>query len=323
MIITNRTDIPLPIQVWAINDNYDYVEDSAYFSVTQLLKPVRQIVLQKRVDYDSLTKDVEDYLATAMGNSIHDSVEKAWKQNYKKCLMQLGFNENVVAKYKINPVKEELNEGDIPIYLEQRSVREMNGYKIGGKFDFVANGLLHDIKSTTTMKYKKGSSDKDYQLQGSLYRWLNQDIIEDDFIRISFVFTDWSKLNALKDPSGYPQTRSLYKDIPLLSVEETEKWLSNKLDSIKKYMDTEEKDLPKCTDEELWRTPTVYKYYSNPAATRATKNFDSYTEGYKYWQFDKKGVGVLRTVVGEARRCKYCSASSICSQYKEMCGGTN
>lgn len=322
MIITNRTDVPLPVCVWAVNDNYDHVEDPSYFSVTQLLKPVRQIVLQRRVDYQTLTSDIDDFLARAIGNSIHDSIEKAWVFNYKKCLEQLGFSQNLIDKYKINPQEGELKEGDIPIYLEKRTVREMNGYKIGGKFDFVANGLLHDNKSTTTMKWLKSSSDKDYQLQGSLYRWLNQDIIKDDFIRINYVFTDWSKLSAIKDPK-YPQSRAAYKDIPLLSVEETEKWLSNKLDTVKKCLDMDEKDLPKCTDEELWRTPTVYKYYSNPAATRATKNFDSYTEGYKYWQFDKKGIGVLRTVVGEPRRCAYCSASSMCSQYKEMCGGTN
>ena len=316
-IVTNVTNIPLTLAVWAVNDKYDYVNDPTYFSVTSLLKPIRQIILQRRVDMSTLSTDVEDYLARAMGTSIHDSIEKAWTENYKKNLSILGVKDNVIERFKINPKPGSLKEGDLPIYLEQRSVKEFNGYKVGGKFDFIMDGLLHDNKSTTTMKWIKGSSDEDYKLQGSLYRWLNQDKITEDFIRINFVFTDWSKLSAMKDPT-YPQHRATYKDIKLLSIEETEKWLSNKLVQISKYLNEPEEKLPECTDEELWRTPTKYKYFSNPKATRATKNFDSQMEAYKYMMVEKGGVGTIKIVPGEPRRCAYCSASSICSQCKRI-----
>lgn len=315
MKITNVTNIPMTIAVWAVNDSYDYVNDPKYFSVTSLLKPIRQIILQRRVDMATVSTDVEDFLARAMGTSIHDSIEKAWTQNYVECMKKLGYQESLINKIRVNPETHE--EGTIPIYLEKRSIKEFNGFKIGGKFDFVADGLLHDNKSTTTMKWLKGSSDNDYKLQGSLYRWLNQDIIKDDFIRINYVFTDWSKLSALKDPN-YPQHRATFKDIPLLSIPETEEFLRVKLDLINKHMDTPEDQLPKCSDEELWRTPTKYKYFSNPSATRATKNFDSYNEAYKYMMIEKKGKGCVKTCPGEARRCTYCSAASICSQFKEM-----
>lgn len=316
MQITNHADIPLALAVWAINDSYDYVNDPNYFSVTTLLKSIRQIVLSRRVNTEELSKDVEDFLATAMGTSIHDSIEKAWISSYKNGLKKLGIPDNIICRFKINPDKSTVTEDDIPVYLEQRSIKELGSYKIGGKFDFVADGLLHDNKSTTTMKWLKGSSDKDYQMQGSLYRWLNPDIITEDFIRINFVFTDWSKLAALKDPA-YPQHRAVYRDIPLLSYQETENWLQAKLNQIQHYMNVDEKELPLCTDEELWRTPTVYKYYSNPSAQRATKNFESQMEAYKYMQIEKKGKGIIKIVPGEARRCKYCIAASICSQFKK------
>ncbi len=321
-VITNVSNIPLTLAVWAVNDKYDYVNDPTYYSVTALLKPVRQIILQRRVDMNTVSTDVEDYLARAMGTSIHDSIEKAWVENYKKNLAILGVQDKVIEKFKINPKKEDLKEGDIPVYLEQRNIKEFNGYKIGGKFDFVADGLLHDNKSTTTMKWTKGSSDEDYKLQGSLYKWLNRDKITEDYIRINFVFTDWSKLSAMKDPS-YPQHRAAYRDIKLLSLSETEDWLSKKLDQISKYKDAPEEALPECSDEELWRTPTKYKYFSNPAATRATKNFDSHMEAYKYMMIEKKGLGAIRVVPGEPRRCAYCSAASICSQCKRMLGDKN
>lgn len=317
MRITNQYGFPLALSVWAVNDSYDYVSDPKYFSVTNLLKPIRQIVLQRRIDPETLTTDVDDFLARAIGSSIHDSIEKAWVNNYVDCLKRLGVQENVIKRFKINPQKDSLKEGDIPVYIEQRTIKEHDGYKVGGKFDFVADGLLHDNKSTTTMKWTKNSSDKDYMLQGSLYRWLNPDIIKEDYIRINFVFTDWRKLDALKDPT-YPQQRAAYRDIPLMSVADTEMWLSNKLKQIEQHLNTPEEQLPECSDEELWRTPTKYKYFANPSASRATKNFDSYTDAYRYMMINKEGKGCVRTVPGEPRRCNYCSAASICSQRARM-----
>jgi len=315
MKFTNASNIPLPIAVWAVNDNYDYVDDPHYLSVTSLLKPVRVIILGKRVDYENLSNDVENLVASAMGTSIHDSIESAWLKNYKENLKVLGYADSVIDRFKINP--ETVNEGDIPIYIEQRNVKEFNGYKIGGKFDFVADGLLHDNKSTTAYKWTTGSSDEDYQLQGSLYRWLNPDKITEDFIRINFVFTDWQKLMAIKD-SSYPQHRAMFKDIPLLSIPETEAWLRRKLDLVTKYWDAKEEDIPECTDEELWRTPTQYKYYANPEATRATKNFDNLMEANKFKA--QKGKGIVKIIPGEARRCNYCSATGICSQFRRLHG---
>lgn len=322
MKITNQYGFPLALSVWAVNDSYDYVDDPKYFSVTNLLKPIRQIVLQRRVDPETLSTDVDDFLARAMGTSIHDSIEKAWVHNYAECLKRLGIQENVIKRFKINPEKDSLKEGDIPVYLEQRTIKNCGEYKIGGKFDFVADGLLHDNKSTTTMKWTKGSSDKDYQLQGSLYRWLNPEIITSDVIRINYLFTDWSKLSAMKDPK-YPQHRAAYKDIPLLSLDETQEWLQNKLSQIEHYMNTPEEQLPECSDEELWRTPTKYKYFANPNASRATKNFDNQNDAYKYMMIEKQGKGCIRVVPGEPRRCAYCSAASICSQRARMFNPVN
>lgn len=322
MKITNNSDLPLPILLWAVNDSYDYVEDPKYISVTTLLKPVRQIILSRRINQNELSVDAEDYLAASMGTAIHDSIEKAWTQNHEKNLQKLGFNETYINKFKVNPKPEEVKEGDIPVYLEHRSVKEFKGWKIGGKFDFVLNGLLHDNKSTTTMKWTKGSSDNDYRIQGSLYRWLNQDIITEDYIRINFIFTDWSKANALKDPS-YPQHRAMYRDIPLMSIQETEAWLMQKLSVLDKYMEADEKDIPLCPEDMLWRTPTKFKFYSNPQAQRATKVFDNQWDAYRYQQIEKNGQGIIKTFVGEARRCRYCNACSLCSQFtKEFPNGT-
>ena len=49
MIITNNHGISLPLAVWLLHDDYDYVKDENYISATSLLKSTKQIILSKRI----------------------------------------------------------------------------------------------------------------------------------------------------------------------------------------------------------------------------------------------------------------------------------
>lgn len=319
-VVTNKGDIPLGLAVWLLHDEYDYIDEPNYISVTGLMKPLRHIILPARVPKELQQSDVEDYISRALGHSLHDSIEKAWLRGHRRSLQLLGYPEKVIDRVLINPTAEELAavENPVPVYLEQRAFRTIviNGvtYTIGGKFDMVAEGIVHDNKSTTAYTWLYGTKDDDYKLQGSLYRWLNPDKITEDFIRINFIFTDWQKMSAKQNPN-YPQKRCLYKDIPLMSMEETEEWIRWKLSQVIKFKDTPENQLPECTDEELWRSAPQYKYYSDPSKTsgRSTKNFDSPTEA-RAFMAEKGGKGVVIAVPGEVKRCSYCNAFPICTQ---------
>lgn len=306
--LKNEDGISFPFSVWLANDSYDYITEDNYISATQLLKPTRQVILSMRSDVDI---DIRDRLAVSTGTAIHDSVEKAWMEHYDANMRALGYSEDFISKVKINPEKLEL--GDIPVYIEKRAVKELDGFKIGGKFDFVLNGNLHDIKTSSTYTYMEDSKREDYILQGSIYRYLNQDIITGSDITIDYFFTDWSKINALSN-SQYPQSRCLSKSYPLLSVLDTEKYLKTKLCEIKTNLNKPEDEIIPCPDKDLWLSPTVYKYYSDSTKTngRATKNFTSLEEANAYAA--SKGKGIIKTVLGTPRRCMYCPAYSICSQ---------
>lgn len=316
MKITNESGINLALAVWLLHDEYDYVNQPNYISATRLMKPLRQLVLPQRTPPEEQTADVADYISRALGHSLHDSIEKAWKKGYKRGLTLLGYPDAVINKVRINPTAEEMKADDsiVPIYLEQRAFRSLGGYTIGGKFDMVAEGIVHDNKSTSAYTWVYGGRDEEHQLQGSIYRWLNPDKITADFIRICYIFTDWQKASAKTNPN-YPQSRVATKDIPLLSVEETEKWLLAKIALYNQYKDTPEDKLPECTDEELWRSEPQYKYYSDPTKTtgRSTKNFDSMTDA-RMFQADKGGKGVILTIQGEPKRCGYCEAFNNCTQ---------
>ena len=314
-MITNKEDIPLTLAVWAVDDDYDYVNQENYISVTQLIKPIKQIILGMRVtDEDT---DVSDLINAALGTSIHSGIEKAWKFNYKKNLKSLGYSDELINKIKINPKKEDLKNTDIPIYIEQRNSIKVNDFTIGGKFDMVADGILHDNKSTSVYTWIYGGRDKDYCLQGSLYKLINKDIIKEDFIRINYIFTDWQK-SAITQNIKYPLNRLVCKDIPLLSLEETQKFVEDKIKQIKLYKDSPEEKLPRCTDEDLWRAEPKYKYYADPTKTsgRSTKNFTSLEEANEY-KLAKGNKGIVIVVPGEVKRCIYCRAYNICKQRRE------
>lgn len=318
MRVSNNTDISLPLAVWLLNDEYDYQNDENYISATRLMRPLRHLVLPHRIPpAERQMPDVQDFIASALGKSLHDSIEKAWTTGYRKALKMLGYTDDIIDHVRINPTEPE--EGTIPIYIEQRQKRTVvvNGvaYIIGGKFDMVMEGQVMDNKSTTVYTWVYGGKDEDYRLQGSIYRWLNPDKITEDTIRINFIFTDWKKADARSNPN-YPQSRVAHKDVPLLSVEETEAWIIWKLTQVQKHMKTPEAQLPECTDEELWRSDPAYKYYSDPTKTsgRSTKNFDSLAEANQFWKVDKGGKGIVITVPGEVKRCGYCESFDICTQ---------
>lgn len=322
-MITNFNNISLSLAVWLVNDDYDYVYQPNYISVTTLMKPLKQLIMSRRVKYDEQKSDVLDYVNRALGNAVHDSIEKAWVTNYRTNLEKLGYGPKTIDRIKINPDPSTVTDDDIPVYIEQRIFREFNGYTIGGKFDLVAEGHVEDNKSTSAFNWLYGTRDEEHILQTSLYRWIDSvsktPIITEDFMRVNYVFTDWQKMSARTNPA-YPQARVLHKDHELTGLPEIESWVEHKLEMLEKYAKTPQDQLPPCTDEDLWRSDPKFKYYSDPEkakdpTARSTKNFETLADAAAFKA--EKGKGVVVTVPGEVKRCPFCPAYDICNQRRE------
>lgn len=309
--MTNMQQIPLSVAVFLAVDHYDYVPKT--ISATSLLKPLRQYILSRRVPQGTVIPDIEDFISSRMGTAIHDGIEKAWTHHYVQAMKDLGYPDKVIDRIKVNPKPEELKEDTIPVYMELRSFKEVKGFRVSGKFDFVGNGALEDFKSTSVYTWIKDRKDEDYILQGSIYRWLNPEIINSDVFTIQFIFTDWQKAMTRNDPA-YPARRMMPRKYKLMSVADTEKYVINRLDQIEKYYDKPDDEIPECTDKELWRSDPVWKYYKNPEKlAKSTKNFDNEAEAIARWQTDG-GVGQLIAVPGQAKACLYCPAFTVCKQ---------
>lgn len=322
-MITNNTGVSLAMAVWAVNDDYDYSKIENYISVTSLMKPLKQVVLRARIKpQDREPEDVTDYLSRALGNSIHDSVEKAWTKNYKVNLRKLGIPADVIARVLVNPTDEELDAAADPIlvFVEQRALRKLvikgKEWTIGGKFDMVSDGIVQDFKTTSAFTWVYGGRNDEHALQGSMYQWLNPDKIHADYIRINYLFTDWQRYMAKQNPN-YPQHRLEFKDIPLLGAKTTEDWIVDKLTNVMHYWDLPEDKMPLCSDEELWMSDPVHKFYAKPetaqAGGRCSKKFDTLPEAIAH-QSAKGGTGIIITTKGEPKRCDYCDVFNLCSQ---------
>ena len=322
-MFTNLEKQPLSVAVWLATDDYNNnrYPGRAHISATGLLKPTRMIILGNRArsqqSADIVPEDIIRKVPSRMGTAIHAGIEKTWRNTAKvrQAMRSLGISLGVIDRVVVNPTKEFLvdNPTTIPVYIEQRAAKEFNGYMVNGEYDFVGDGTLEDFKSTGVYGYIKGNKDTGHIQQGSIYRWLSPEIITNDHMFIRYIFTDWSKLDAMKGAKrGYPQSRIVSKKLTLMSLQETEQFIRNKINEVDFALNTPEPELPLCADEDLWRGDTVYKYYTNPNNKRSSGNFDNYAEAHA--RMLEKGKGEVKTVLGMIRRCGYCPAYDLCSQ---------
>ena len=182
----------------------------------------------------------------------------------------------------------------------------------------VTDGIVKDNKSTSAFAWQAGTRDEEHILQLSLYRWIDAGQkhrkITEDFGMINYIFTDWSKMMAKGSPepeiSAEPDRG---KAAAAHALEETEAWIEENLAELIKYQNAPEKDIPHCTDEQLWRSAPQFKYYANPAKTgRSMQNFDNLLEANAHMR--NQGKGVVITKPGEVKRCGYCPGFEACTK---------
>ena len=314
---TNVSEVPLALAVFLASDYYDYDNTPNTISTTTLLKPLRQIILPTRMPAGEGLVNLADMMANRLGAAIHDGIERAWTGNYQVAMEGLGFPSKLISRMVINPEPSQLVDGCIPIYLEQRLKRQLGKWTITGKFDFVGEGRVQDFKTTSVWAYMNQVNAVKQPLQGSIYRWLDPKLITQGEMDIHHIFMDWKASQVKADPN-YPPQRFKKQTFPLMSVHETGIFIQKKVDLIEQHWDSPEEQIPLCSDEDLWRSDPVFKYYKNPAKTaRSTKNYDSMHDA-RLRLIEDGNVGTIKEVPGQVTACKYCPAFAICSQKDQL-----
>lgn len=315
MKYTNNTGLSLFAQVYLAHETYD--REEAGLSVTTLLKPVKQIILARRVPEGMASSDVADMIASSNGTAIHDAFESAWKSpKLVDTLVRLGYPKGVASKVRVNPSAEEVAAGGIiAVYTEIRSAKEIQGVRVTGKFDFIGDGAVEDLKNTSVWKFLNADFEH-YILQGSMYRWLNPTLVTKDWMNLTFQFTDWNGRDRNMNPDNYPPARMHTRRLQLMGIDETEKWVERKILQLIDLEHAPEEAMPECTDKELWRKADTYRYFAKPEkahepGARSTKNFTDRAEADLH--VATKG-GVIVTKRGGVTGCKYCNAFLACKQ---------
>ena len=317
---SNDLGISLPMAVWLARDEYNHIPDPTVISATGLMRPTKQILLAARIPIVPANTpglipctDISSLVASRIGTGLHNSIEDAWVNNYQQALTDLGYPQKVIDRVVVNPT-EPPEKNQLPVYTELRTSKAVGDWNISGEFDFVMQGRVHDFKSTGTYTYTHKTNDKKYIQQMSIYRWLNPEIITDDHGSIQFIFTDWQGLKAKNDPK-YPKTKILEYTLPLWPIAQTENWIKGKLAELEFLADAPEAEMPRCTDEELWRSSPKFKYYTKPDSKKAWRSFDTMLEANKLKA--ERGSGHVKEVGGEVKACKWCPAFHMCGQKEE------
>lgn len=323
MKLTNDYDIDLPIAVWLMQDGYKSGAADAppgeLISVTTLMKPTRQLILKRQVDQTAETMDISELVASRMGHGLHDSLERAWTEgNWRSAMIRLGYHKDYVNAIVVNPKVEDIKEGQIPVFLERRGFKTFQGLVITGQMDFAINYAYRDFKSTSTFSYMGDHKTEDFILQGSLYRWIMPEFIKKDKMRIEFLFTDWQRFRAKQDPN-YPQAKAAHRSYDLMSPEDTEQWVVDKLTEIRDNAKLPQDKMIRCNDRELWRGEDSFKYYSKQETAdkngRCTKRFAKEADALLH--MEDKGKGVVVKDPGQVKACPWCPAFTKCEQRKE------
>ncbi len=285
MKYTNKHNFPDYVQQWLKFDEYDYNPDT--ISATTLLQPPRAYALQLQ-NYDELEVDFSDIIPSRYGTAIHDSVEKVKLDN---C-------------------------------IQERRLRTLiDEIVVTGKFDImkeIRKGVfkLVDVKSTSVWTFIYGSKDEEYIKQLSIYRYLghmNGYNVQQN-AEIFMIFTDWSGARAREDEK-YPQTRIEIVDLKLWDINKTRNYIKERVNLLTNTASMEQKDMPKCTNEELWAKETKWAVLQRGKKT-AIRLCNSQIEADK---LVKERLGMyVEERKGMAKRCKYCSARKFCTQHEEL-----
>ena len=284
--ITNKHNLPEEIYRALCSDRYsgDVDGKKTDYSVTSLVSPIQQTILKKRYPHAN-SEDAIDRVWAMYGSVVHSLLEE---------------------------------HGSDGSFTEQRLYSKVLGKTISGQVDHYKDGIVTDYKTTTAFKViKKDYSDWEKQL--NIYAWLfKQHNFKVRSLRIIAIIRDWKESETYK--SDYPQIPIEIIPITLWDDNKLKSFVKDRVATLKVCEDYTDDQLPKCTKEDMWEAPTVWAVMKEgrKSAIKLHNSLESALEHSSNISDEAGNSIYVANRRGERRRCaKYCSVSSVCSQYKK------
>ena len=288
MKITNKFNVPETLLALASKQYYS--KGKADFSVTEIISPPRIQRLRTK-HYHEMEQDVSDMLWSLLGSALHVVAERSEIANH------------------VN---------------EERLFLDIDGVTLSGAID-----LQHiDGKNVEITDYKFTSAwalraDKiDWAQQQNIYGYMVEKLkgLNVTSLRICAFVRDWSRREAQRNPD-YPQAPIQIVHIPLWPMEETEKYIKERIDvhrSSKVSADWDE-ELPECTSDERWIREEKFALKKEGRKT-AVKLFDDIQTATVFLSVLKdKDKHFIEHRKGEPIRCvnNFCGVNQWCNPYKK------
>ena len=277
MVTTNEMNMPQAFVNYVSNVRHN---PSGTLSATTLLQGDKQIVLYDR-HFEEMTQDAADLVWATFGTAFHSIMEKQEDDAFK----EEAFS--------------------VPV----------GSWKVTGRVDRydLQNEILEDWKTASVWKVIY-SDFKDWKAQGLTYAWLmKQNGLNVKKCRFVALLKDHSKTEA-KRKSDYPQKPVfIYEfDVTDKDLEETEKRIKAKIESVTAAYKLGDDDILPCTDEERWATPTKYAVMKEGRKT-AVKICNTKEEAEALITSSEYRIEERS---GESKKCAdYCPCAEFCNFY--------
>ena len=284
MNITNNNQIPIPIYRAICQNWYSGANVQHFCSVTELLKPVKLFVLERRHRAD-LTREASDLIWSLMGSAMHKVLEKSETKN-------------------------SLN--------EERLFCELNGKIISGGIDLYEDGVISDFKFTSVWSFIYASGKREWEEQLNLYAYLYQTAgFEVKKLQIIAIFRDWSASKGRFEKS-YPNQVEI---IPIRkwSTDQCEHFIRQKLFQLEMALRVPDDAIQECSQKDRWQDDDVFAVMKK-GNKRAVKLCQSEKQARIFIDSNKDKAKLsieLRQSI--PRRCEdYCPVNLYCHFYREL-----
>lgn len=285
MKITNKLGLPEPLVDAASSD---YNDDARTIHVTQLLKGIREVVLEKRYN-DEIERDVSDMIWLIFGTAVHAILEDAEETDHQ--------------------------------IKEARLSEQVGGLLLTGKFD------LYDAKKKAVVDYKTCSIWKvrlgdvqDWKRQTLAYAWLLRRAgYPCDRAEIVALMKDHSKRQAEREADYPPHpVQVIHFEFTQKDFSDIEMFVNERMARIEYAMGQADRELPMCTLEERFNDGDKFAVMKGKNK-RALRVLPSMEEA-KQWMCDNvtRGGTHIEVREGEDIKCaSYCAVNQFCPYWIE------
>lgn len=292
--------------------------------------PVPLVNALQADDYDP---GIGDYTPSSLNRPPY--MAKLWSLYKDEVVIDLPSRAYMMGGKAIHKVLETASADELKYLRETRVYAYIGEKLVSMMFDTLCleNGELSDYKWTTVYKFIPSfngdyspAPDWEFQLNVGAYilrkgafivkdgHKKRIDSIDIKKLRIWGILRDHHKSGYVRDPKNYPQHAMAYRDFPIWTMEEAVERISERISLHEQAKNSDLDNIPVCTIEERWETPTKYAHMKK-GWKKAVKLYNDKNICEKFVKFEGEGH-FLEERPGERKRCKdYCDVSEFCPNY--------